>query len=298
MLHRDAQCEAQTSGISNEAPASALDAAVSHLGLGTLRPETTSGPGVEHKSTQAIDPMIEEGDKNTMKLKITFLFAVVVALFGISAASASASTFLATEYPVLVTGKATNIQGFEITGAVSVCEHGTFMTGEEGGQNPGGPSATLLIHPKYTGCHVSIGGAVLTAATVTTTGCNYVFHAALSLAAGGTVDIECEAGKSIEIAPAVAGCVISVNGTGNTGLKEVTYMNDEPVVGQVTVRANVTNISWKATSACGLAGTEGHEAKYKEGEITSLDIAKLGAGPAKAASEGLKGGLEDPIKVD
>jgi hypothetical protein len=233
-----------------------------------------------------------------MKIKMTFLAVVAVALFGVSAASASASTFLAETYPVLVTGNATNVQGFEITGAVSVCEHATFMTGEDDAINPTGPSETLLIHPKYTGCHVSIGGAVLTAATVTTTGCNYVFHAALSLAAGGTVDIECLAGKSIEIAPAVAGCVISVNGTGNTGLKEVTYMNNEPVAGKVTVRANVTNISWKATSACGLAGTEGHEAKYKEGEITSLDIAKLGTGPATAVSEGKFGASVDEITVD
>jgi hypothetical protein len=233
-----------------------------------------------------------------MKIKITFVVVVAVALFGVSAASASASTFLAASYPVLVKGEATNIQGFEITGAVSVCEHATFMTGEEDGLDPAGPSETLLIHPKYTGCHVSIGGAVLTAATVTTTGCNYLFHAALSLAAGGTVDIECLAGKLIEIAPAVAGCVISVGGTGNTGLKEVTYMNEEPVAGKVTVRANVTNILWKATSACGLAGTEGHEAKYKEGEITSLDIAKLGTGPATAVSEGLKGGLKDNIMVE
>jgi hypothetical protein len=233
-----------------------------------------------------------------MKIKITFLVAVAAALFGISAASASASTFLAASYPVLVKGLSLNIQGFEITGAVSVCEHATFMTGEEGGKDPGGPSETLLIHPKYTGCHVSIGGTTLTAATVSTTGCNYLFHAALSLAAGGTVDIECEAGKSIEIAPAVAGCVISVNGTGNIGLKEVTYMNEEPIAGKVTVRANVSNITWKATSACGLLKTEGTEAKYKEGEITSLDIAKLGTGPATAVSEGLKSGLKDNIMVE
>jgi hypothetical protein len=242
--------------------------------------------------------MIEEGDMNIMRLKITFLVAVVVALFGVSAASASASTFLAEKYPVLVKGSSLNIQGFEILGAVSVCEHATFMTGEDDAKDPTGPSETLLIHPKYTGCHVSIAGAVLTAATVTTTGCNFIFHAALPLPESGTVDIECLAGKLIEIAPAVAGCVISVGSIGNTGLKEILYMNDEPVAGNVTVRANVTNITWKATSACGLAKAEGNEAKYKEGEITSLDVAKLGTGPAKADAEGFHEGLGDALKID
>jgi hypothetical protein len=235
-----------------------------------------------------------------MRLKITFLVAVVVALFGFSAASASASTFLAAKYPVLVKGLSTNIQGFEITGAVSVCEHAHFMTGEEGAINPTGPSATLLIHPTYLHCHVSIGGLPLTAANVLTKGCNYVFHAVLSLEAGGTVDIECEAGKLIEIEPGVPGCVISVGPTGNQGLKEVTYMNEEPVAGKVTVRANVTNVLWKATSACGLAGgvTEGHEAKYKEGKISAGDVAVLGTGPATAVAEGLEGTLKDNIMVE
>jgi hypothetical protein len=233
-----------------------------------------------------------------MKIKITFLVVVAVALFGVSAAVASASTFLAASYPVLVKGAATNIQGFEITGAVSVCEHATFMTGEEGGKDPTGPAETLLIHPKYTGCHVSIGGLPLTAATVTTTGCNYVFHAALSGTTNGTVDIECEAGKSIEIAPQVVGCVISVNGTGNTGLKAIEYVNEAG--GKVKVNANVTNITWKATSACGLAGkvTEGKEAKYKEGKISAGDVAELGTGPATALSEGFKGEALDAIMVE
>jgi hypothetical protein len=235
-----------------------------------------------------------------MKLKITFLAAVVVALFGISAASASAHLFLAAKYPVLVKGLSLNLQGFEITGAVSVCEHATFMTGEDDAKDPTESSATLLIHPKYTGCHVSIGGTKLTAATVTTTGCNFIFHAVLSLTAGGTVDVECLAGKLIEIAPALPGCVISVGPVGNQGLKEVEYMNNEHLTGQVGVHANVTNILWKATSACGLAGTEGHEAKYKEGKINSLtDTAELGTGPAKAVAEGFNSLKEpDALSVD
>jgi hypothetical protein len=235
-----------------------------------------------------------------MKIKIPFLLAALVALFGISAASASAATFLAEKYPVLVKALSLNIQGFEIKGAVSVCEDGHFMTGEEGAIDPTGPSATLLIHPTYLHCHVSIGGLPLTEAKVLTKGCNFVFHAVLSLAAGGTVDVECEAGKLIEIEPGVPGCIISVGPTSNQGLKEVEYMNEEHVAGQVTVRANVTNITWKATSACGLAGgvTGGSEAKYKEGKISATDVAELGTGPAIAVSEGLKGGLKDNIMIE
>lgn len=232
-----------------------------------------------------------------MRIKITFLVVVAVALFGVSAASASASTFLAASYPVLVKGLSLNIQGFKITGAVSVCEDGHFMTGEAGGKDPTGPSETLLIHPTYLHCHVSVLGAKLVNATVTTTGCNYVFHAALSGTLNGTADIECESGKSIEIKPEIAGCTISVNGTGNAGLKTVEYVNGG---GKVKVNANVTKITWKATELCGLGSTGGTEAEYKEGKINSLtDVAELGTGPASALSEGLNSlGEADAISVD
>jgi len=230
-----------------------------------------------------------------MKLKITFLVAVVVALFGVSAASASAHLFLAHEYPVLVKGLSLNLQGFEIPGAVSVCKHAHFMTGEEGGKDPTGPSELLLIHPVYLECSVSIGAVKHVPAAVLTKGCNYVFHALASSANDGTVDIECEAGKLIEIeVTSIAGCVISVGS--QSGLKTIEYVN---LTGKVDVNAKVGSILWKAASACGLAGTEGTNAKYEEGELTAVtEINKLTGKPARALSEGFKGGLSDAIMVE
>lgn len=214
-----------------------------------------------------------------MRIKIPFLVVVLVALFGVSAASASASTFLAAKYPVLVKGEG-GTQTFEAGGAISVCNKILAMTGEEGSKDPTGPSETLLIHPKYDECNVTIS-PVKVPAKVLTTGCNYTFHAALSLTKAGTVDVECETGKEIkiELEGTLAGCVISVGS--QNGLSSVDYMNSEPTAGEVTVRANVTNITWKATSICGIA-LSGNAATY-----TGTAVAK-----------GTSGGLPDALSVD
>jgi hypothetical protein len=196
-----------------------------------------------------------------MKTKITFLVVVAVALFGVSAASASAaSLFLAAKYPVLVEALG-GTQTFEAGGAKSVCSKIVAMTGEEGSKDPTGPSATLLIHPRYLECNVTIS-AVLVPAKVLTTGCNYAFHAALSLTKEGSVDVECEAGKliQIELEGTLLGCVISV--PSQNGLSSVDYMTNEPSSGEVTVTASVTSIAWKATSLCGLTKASGTEATY------------------------------------
>lgn len=191
-----------------------------------------------------------------MRLKITFLVAIVVALFGVSAASASAqSLFLAASYPVLVSGEG-GTQTFEAGGAKSVCNKVLAMSGLIAG-----PTSALLIHPVYEGeCNVTIS-AVKVPAKVLTTGCNYVFHAALSLTKEGSVDVECETGKEIqiELEGTLAGCVISVGA--QNALKTVDYMTSEPAAGEVTVKAAVTGITWKATSICGIA-LSGNAATY------------------------------------
>jgi len=219
--------------------------------------------------------MIEEGDMNIMRLKITFLVAVVAALFGVSAASASASTFLAASYPVLVEGVG-GTQTFEAGGAKSVCSKVLAMSG-----SITGPTSTLLVHPVYEeDCLVTIS-AVKVPAKVLTTGCNYVFHAALSLTKEGSVDVECETGQEIkiELEGSLLGCVISVGS--QNGLKSVDYMNNEPALGEVTVNAAAKNIAWKATNICGIA-LSGTEATY-----TGTAVAK-----------GTSGGLPDEVTVD
>jgi hypothetical protein len=239
--------------------------------------------------------MIEEGDKNIMKIKITFLVAVAVALFGFSAASASAAhLFLAAKYPVLVKATSLNLQGFKAGAAVSVCEKGLFMTGEEGSKDPTGPLETLLIHPIYHECEVSI--AAKFKAKVLTTGCNYVFHALAPSEKHATVDVECEAGKSIKVeVEGLSGCIISIGS--QLGLKAIEYKN-EPA-GKVAVNAEVSNIKWEATEACGLGGLSGTEGEYREGEIVA-GVAKLASAghPAKADSEGIFGSLKEADAID
>jgi hypothetical protein len=229
---------------------------------------------------------------NIMRLKITFLVAVVVALFGVSAASASASTFLAAEYPVLVKGVSLNIQGFQAAGAVSVCQKGLFMTGIEDGTDPAAPSETLLIHPAYEECEISI--AAKFKANVITTGCNYVFHALAPSTKHAAVDIECLTGKAIKIeVPELTGCTISV--PAQSGLKAIEYVNEPG--GKVKVAAEAGSIHWEATSGCGI-GLSGTSGEYRQGEIVA-GVAKLSpAGkPALADAEGIKEGFPDAIMV-
>jgi hypothetical protein len=207
------------------------------------------------------------------------------ALSAVAASAASAHSFESTtnKYPVHVTAIG-GIQTFEAAAAKSVCEKLKAGTGEEGAPDPTGPSESLEIHPKYEKCNVTISG-VNVPATVTTTGCNYVFHAAAVNTKEGTVDVKCVTGKSINIAleGVLAGCVISVTGTGtgvNAGLKSIEYRN-EPA-GEVTVNAAVKGITWKATEKCGI-GLGGAEATYT----------------GSAVSKGVFGEFAeaDPIKV-
>ena len=229
-----------------------------------------------------------------MRLKITFLFAVVAVLLGVSAASASAQhLFLAASYPVLVKAVSQNIQGFQAAGAVSVCQKGLFMTGVEGGKDPGGPSETLLIHPIYEECEISI--AAKFKANVVTTGCNYVFHALAPLTKDGTVDIECATGKLIKVeVPELTGCTISV--PAQQGLKAVEYVNEAG--GKVKVAAEISSIHWLASSGCGI-GLLGTSGEYRQGEVVA-GVAKLSAAgkPALALAEGISEELPDEIKVE
>jgi hypothetical protein len=228
------------------------------------------------------------------KFRVPLLLVVMaVGALGVSAASASAHEFLAAKYPVEVFGETTNQQGFEIAGATSVCMKATFSTNEDDAKNPTGPTATLLIHPRYENCEVTLGGRHV--ATVNTTGCNYVFHAAAELTAS-TVDVECLSGHEIEVTVSgITGCVIKV--PAQTGLKTVEYMNN---AGVVEVKVNVTNITWSATTGCGLATSSGTNGIYRQGELSSTISPRLTSPAADALgfAEGFVPGTETKIHID
>src|SRR5262249_30318120 len=187
---------------------------------------------------------------------------VVAAL--VIAATDGASTgwqLKAGAYPVNSISHATNPHGFEIAGATSVCKKGEFKSGEEGAPNPAGPQETLEVHPKYSECEITIGGVFK--AEVNTTGCNYVFHVAEPRSKNGSADIVCQAGKKIEVTVnGLPGCIIEVGP--QTGLKTIEYVNEQP---KEKVNAEVNNITYKATSACGLIIKEGNNGLYREGEF-------------------------------
>lgn len=178
--------------------------------------------------------------------------------------------------------KNVNDQGFQVANAVSVCTTATFKT--EGEVTV--PSETLLIHPEYTKCEVNLAGTHL--ATVTTTGCNYVFHAAAPNTTEGSVDLECEAGDEIKVHVSGLNCEIKV--PAQSGLKTVEYVNEG---GAVKVNANVTGIRW--TSNCTqLEKSSGSEGEYREGAIVE-ETPEMGAGPAMALTEPVEDEGQDVV---
>jgi hypothetical protein len=79
------------------------------------------------------------------------------------------------------------------------------------------PSETWTAHPTFSNCETFLGAAT----SVTTTGCNYVWHTSKG-SLTGTTDIECAAGSSIAYR---AGSICTWTVGSQTGLKSVTFKN-------------------------------------------------------------------------
>jgi hypothetical protein len=181
--------------------------------------------------------------------------AVAVLAMSAFVASAAQAQFTANEYPT--SGTATNAVGnsvFAVDGSNLECAGHYEGTLKEA-------STTVTVTPTYTGCK-AFGFA---SATVTTIGCDYVFHDAGANTAG-TVDVECSAGNVIKI---VAGnCEVQVGS--QTGLKSITYSNSHPTV---TVKATVTGITVNATKdgfLCPLSGTGHKTASVTTGQAVQV----------------------------
>jgi hypothetical protein len=222
--------------------------------------------------------------------------ALVMALSSTTAQAGSGWQFKAATYPVTEKGEATNIHGFEITGAISICKKATFDTGEEGAPNPTKPQETLEVHPIYTECETEESPVMK--AKVLTTGCNYVLHSAAPATKNGTVDIVCQPGKQIEVVnEGLENCVIRV-GT-RAGLKTIEYVNAAGPPGTVKVNAELTGIHYKVASGCGLALQEGSTGDYREGEEFAGVLRLAPAGhPATAVFKGFNEHSEpDSVEV-
>jgi hypothetical protein len=119
--------------------------------------------------------------------------------------------FKAESYPVTIRARQLNDQGLQLPGTVFVCKK---LTAEGKSTSE---SEMLEVHPEYTECETTSYGPTLKV-TVSTEGCNYVFHLFPSEwglgnkepAGSGSLssDILCAAGKEIVMhvkAPARAG---------------------------------------------------------------------------------------------
>jgi hypothetical protein len=221
------------------------------------------------------------------RIRIQIVLGVAVAcLFGASAATASAAHFKAAAYPAEVEAKQINDQGFQVTGAVSVCKKAKFVG------TLAAESTTLTVHPTYTECTVELAGTH--AAKVDTTGCNLDFTAAAPETAAGTVAIVCETGKEIEIeVEGITGCVIKL--PGQVGLKTIEDKNES---GSVHVNADVSGLTWSSTAACSLAETSGTNGLYREGKLNASEEPELGEGFAEVLTSAFKPATTEKIAIE
>ncbi len=129
--------------------------------------------------------------RNIKALGLAAMAILAMAAFASSAMAEKPGTFTASSYPVHVFGEDTD-DTFTVSGSVLNCTHGTF-SGEAKAA-----STSITITPVYTNCTKNSTEP----ATVTTNGCAYVFEVGTMsnhAEAHGSVEIECPAGKSIEV---------------------------------------------------------------------------------------------------
>jgi hypothetical protein len=217
--------------------------------------------------------------------RIRLIGLAVVAVFALSAVAASAASahnFKAETAKVKVKASTTfgspaveHFQGFQASNAVVVCKKGTFE-----GEGTSGLE-TLEVHPVYTECSAVLEGTHT--ATVTTTGCNYLFHAAAPSTTEGWVDVVCTGTNKIKVE--IAGLACNVEIGSQNGLKTIEYVNQGAGnARKVLVKANVTKIAYVSNCAA-LLKKEGTDAEYRAGELVG-GVPKMGAGPAEALSAG------------
>jgi hypothetical protein len=170
---------------------------------------------------------------------------VIAAPSGATGSAASAASFHSEVSSTKLEGNQTTANIFAITGtSIKLSCAVATLAGTQAGLT----AATATVHPEYHGagggkCEESPIGEM----EVVTAGCNYVLNAT-----SGAVEIECAAGKSIELK--LPGCTIKIAG-GQT-VNGVTYTNTgSGLTRGITVTANVSGIAY--TSSGLLCGTFG-----------------------------------------
>ena len=159
------------------------------------------------------------------QIRLTSLaFTVAFAMGATLATSAWAipAEFKAETYPVAVTAFSTNGHAFSVSSGqlISLCKHATFATGVAGVPNVPGQAETLMLHPTYTECDVSVAGLGNSEATVATEGCNYILKSKNPDTSGATMEVKCATGKEITVTDnAVPTCKMKMGTQNLTGIE-------------------------------------------------------------------------------
>lgn len=195
--------------------------------------------------------MLRGGRRSPVKVPVCALLALVAAV--LIPVDASATVFDSdTESTVTLSG---NVEGEGATFKVEAGFEVLCKSDSLSGSLSGSPE-TLTLHPAYAECTASTALGSISAA-VTTTGCNWVYHAGETLAEeeySGTADLSCESGKEMTIEAAT--CTVHV--ASQSGFSTMKYVNDfttEPE--EIQLIASLTEVTMSKTDgfACPLSGS-------------------------------------------
>ena len=220
-----------------------------------------------------------------MSRKLRILGLAFVAVLASSALVASAAqavpTFEAESFPVTIHGTNT-IEKEKFTTEAGTVECFSSFHGEITKTQHEKEPSTLTAHPTYTECR-AFG---FLSATVTTTGCNYVFHATEKTSLDNYkahVDVVCEAGKSIKIVASTCSAEVK----GQTGLTTAAIKDDTTATPKkdTTVTPNVAGIAYTVTNDGFLCPFNGTGAKTGGTYTSSEAVTITGQSPTVPATK-------------
>jgi hypothetical protein len=189
------------------------------------------------------------------KVNVLGLATVAVLAMGALLASAAQAGTLETETggSVLLHGEQVeNSHVFTLTDNGNLTTTCTGATFSAVGETANG-SSTIESHPEYSGCT-----AFGLSATITTTGCNYLFHIGEETGAGefgGTVDIKCGTGAIVITAGT---CEVKVGTQSGLNSGTATDSGGAGNLMDILLHSNTTNIHYTVTKdgfLCPLSGT-------------------------------------------
>lgn len=184
-------------------------------------------------------------------LKVMGLALVALLAMSVLASSASAQ-FESEAAETRLTVSSNDMQKFAPAKGGTAVECTTISLGTASVQS-GKANTTVTINPTYSNCETFLGSAT----AVTTNGCQYVFHSAAG-STTGTTDVECPAGKVIEI---TVGSICKYTIGTQTGLSSVKFSNKGTgTTREVVVEPNVEGITSTRTTNdffCPAGGTTG-----------------------------------------